>query len=343
MNYDIRSITDRAVWEQFLDCLPVDTFLHTWEWGEFNTQTNTRPGETIFRIGAYDGEKLIAVALLLKIIAKRGSYIFCPHGPIISSDHETILKTIIKYSIHLAISEKVDFVRYAPLLLNDEKYLSIFRSLGFRDAPIHVHPELAWILDITPSEDELLSQMRKTSRHAIKKAVKDGVTVRQSTSLEDLTKFHTLYTETVERQQFTPFSLKYLQNELSTFLEKDHMRIFVAEYRLEPVAASMVVFTPYSAFYHQGASSRKYPKLTAAHALQWEAIRTAKQRGCQRYNFWGIADEVQPNHPWKGLTLFKKGFGGYSQRYVHAQDKPLGIKYWLNFGIETFRRKKRGY
>lgn len=343
MSYHIKPLDDRTVWEQFLYDRPVDSFLHTWEWGEFNKKINTRTGEDVIRFGVYEDEQLIGLVLLLKIVAKRGSYLFCPHGPILSHDTPEVLEVIINKCIEFAKQEKVDFLRFSPLLLDTPEHRSVFSRAGFRDAPIHVHPELAWILDITPTPDELLAQMRKTSRHAIRKAMKDGVIVRESTSKEDLTKFHALYTETVERQNFTPFSINYLEQELETFLEKDRMRIFVAEYNGEPVASSMVVFTPYSAFYHQGASSRKHSKLTAAHLLQWTAINAAQKRGCKRYNFWGIVDDSKPNHPWKGLSLFKKGFGGYSQAYVHAQDKPLTAKYWLNYAVETFRRRKRGY
>lgn len=343
MSYSFSFIEDQTLWDTFLYQCPVDTFLHTWEWGEFNTKINNRPGETIFRVGVYEENTLVGVILLLKIVAKRGSYIFCPHGPIVINDTPELLKAIIEYCIGLAKKEKVDFLRFSPLLADTVEHRAAFSQAGFRDAPIHAHPELAWILDITPTSDELLSQMRKTSRHAIRKASKDGVIVRESTSMADLKKFHDLYTETVERQNFTPFSMEYLEEELNTFLKTDRMRIFVAEYNGEPVASSMVVFTPYSAFYHQGASSRKHSKLTAAHLLQWTAIMAAQKRGCQRYNFWGIVDDSKPNHPWKGLSLFKKGFGGYSQAYVHAQDKPLTFKYWLNFAVETLRRRKRGY
>lgn len=343
MKHSIALIEDRSLWEDFLYSRPVDSFLHTWEWGEFNKKINSRPGEAIFRFGVYENGNLVGLVLLLKIVAKRGSYIFCPHGPILANDSSELLATIIDHCVQFARSEKVDFLRFSPLLLDTPEHRAVFTQAGFRDAPIHAHPELAWMLDITPTSDELLAQMRKTSRHAIRKAEKDGVIVRESTGKTDLAKFHSLYTETVERQNFTPFSMQYLEQELDTFLEADRMRIFVAEYNGEPVASSMVVFTPYSAFYHQGASSRKHSKLTAAHLLQWTAITAAQKRGCQRYNFWGIVDDSKPNHPWKGLSLFKKGFGGYSQAYVHAQDKPLTLKYWLNYSVETLRRLKRGY
>jgi len=96
------------------------------------------------------------------------------------------------------------------------------------------------------------------------------------------------------------------------------------------------------AFYHHGASQNTYPKIPTAYAVQWAAIREAKKRGIKLYNFWGIApDENDKKHPWAGLTLFKKGFGGYRTNYLHAQDLPLSWKYWISWSIELIRRKMR--
>jgi lipid II:glycine glycyltransferase (peptidoglycan interpeptide bridge formation enzyme) len=62
-----------------------------------------------------------------------------------------------------------------------------------------------------------------------------------------------------------------------------------------------------------------------------------------RYNFWGIAPEGKKNHPWNGLTGFKKGFGGEAHEYLHAQDLPCSPLYILPKTIETIRRIKKGY
>jgi lipid II:glycine glycyltransferase (peptidoglycan interpeptide bridge formation enzyme) len=76
--------------------------------------------------------------------------------------------------------------------------------------------------------------------------------------------------------------------------------------------------------------------------LQWEAIKEAERRGCKVYDFWGFTDpEMFPKHPWAGPTLFKMGFGGYKKKYVKTQDFILSKKYWLNYIIESIRKKKR--
>ena len=71
-------------------------------------------------------------------------------------------------------------------------------------------------------------------------------------------------------------------------------------------------------------------------------LKQARKRGCKIYNFWGITPTDSPRHPWAGLTLFKKGFGGYKKEYVKTQDLPLSGQYWINYLVERIRRSKRG-
>ncbi|EKD76529.1 MAG: hypothetical protein ACD_43C00071G0002 [uncultured bacterium] len=336
MNLSIKPITNKADWQIFYEAVAPDSFLQTFAWGEFQT-------EQIFRLGVYDANNLIGAALVIKIKARRGTYLLCPHGPLLLPQAMTALQALLDAIIELGRTERVDFIRIAPLLPADPKNVAPFTAGGFKRAPIHVHPELSWILDLQVDEETLLKNMRKTTRYCIRKAEKDGVFVRSSTNQTDLEIFWNLYLETAQRQHFTPFSKNYLERELSVFNQSDMVKIFIAEYQGKPIAGAVVVFTAHEAFYHQGASASIANKLNAAYLLQWEAIKLAKLRGCQKYNFWGIGPVDQPNHPWAGLSLFKQGYGGQAYPYVPTQDKALTWRYSINRLIELYRAKQRGY
>ncbi|GAG46184.1 unnamed protein product, partial [marine sediment metagenome] len=146
-----------------------------------------------------------------------------------------------------------------------------------------------------------------------------------------------------EREQFHPFSLQCLKNEFQVFIDDDQILVFLGKYKNEVIAGAMLIFWQDTAFYHQGASLRKYAKIPVNYLLQWEAIKEAKRRGMRYYSFWGIAPEDKPNHPWKGLTLFKKGFGGRPEEYVKTQDFVLSSRYWPNYIVERARKLKRGF
>ena len=361
-NCQISEINNKQIWEDFLLQCKEKTFLDSWNWGEFQKAM----GNKIWRLGIYNREQLVAVALVIKIIAKRGTFLFVPHGPNIKnseleyqdpeqtqSSKFKILKIFLEELRKLAKEENCSFIRISPIWERSKENIKIFKDLEFRQAPIHMHPEVTWELNITPSEEELLMNMRKTTRYLIRQGVKNkDIEIVQSRKTEDIKRFNELYQQTAYRHHFTPFSLRYLQNEFLAFNPDNQISIFLGRYKGEIISSAMIIFWQGTAFYHQGASSHKYPKVPVSYLLQWEAIKEAKKRNCKIYNFWGIAPITIENcklkienlkgHPWYGLTLFKMGFGGYKKEYVKTQDFVISKRYWLNYIVEKIRKYKRG-
>jgi lipid II:glycine glycyltransferase (peptidoglycan interpeptide bridge formation enzyme) len=360
---EIKEIKDKKIWEEFLEKCKEKTFLHSFNWGEFNKMI----GNKIWRFGLFqiaNGklqiENLISVALVIKILAKRGTFLFVPHGPVIIQNSKIknqnenlkfkIFKEFLEKLKKLAKEEKCDFIRIAPILEGNEKNERIFKELGFREAPIHIHPEITWELDISKSEDEILKKMRKTTRYLIRQALKNKeIEILKSEKIEDLEEFNKIYQETATRHRFIPFSFDYLKNEFLAFKDDKQILIILGKYKGETVSGGIFVFWQKIGFYHHGASSQKYPKIPVSYLTIWEAIKEAKNRGCEKFNFWGIAPLKNsksqiPNskHPWAGLTLFKMGFGGEKKEYIKTHDFPISKKYWLCYFIEKLRKKKRG-
>ncbi|EKE18972.1 MAG: methicillin resistance protein [uncultured bacterium] len=300
-------------------------------------------GNQVFTLGIFKAEEIVGVAFVYKINAKRGSFLFCPHGPLIKENWQENFKILFEYLQSLAKKEKADFIRISPLEIKTNEKTSFFKNLGFLDAPIHMHPELGWLLDISLSEEQLLANMKKRTRYSINKAKKDGVEIFSMDNASHVEEFYPIYLETAKRQVFVPFSLEYIKKEFEIFSKENKILVFFAKYKGEIITTAMIIYTNGSGFYHHGASIRKYSNITSAELLQWSAILEAKKRGLKLYNFWGISPEDNKNHPWTGVTQFKKGFGGFAEEYVHAQDYPVTLKYWLNYTIETIRRIKRKY
>jgi len=344
MNLNIREIDDKEIWENFLLECKEKTFLDSWNWGEFQKSL----GNKIWRIGIFENENLLGLALVVKIEAKRGKFLFIPHGPNLKiEDKEKKLKLlrVLRDELErIAKSEDCDFIRISPIFKKTKENEEIFSILGFKNAPIFIHPEITWELNIEKSEEDILAGMRKTTRYLIKKAQKEQLlTIREENSLEGVSLFNKIYLETKERQHFVPFSLEYLQKEFLAFKDEGQISILLGDYKGEIIAGGIFIFWQNLAFYHHGASSRKYSKIPTSYLLLWEAIKKAKQKGCKVFNFWGIAPTDSPKHPWAGLTLFKIGFGGEKKEYVKTKDLPLKKKYWINYIVETLRKWKRRY
>lgn len=334
------AITTQARWDACLDQLRPPTFLQSWAWGEFNR----RQGNEIFRLGLFPAGGTgdpVGLALVVLITARRARFLFCPHGPVISSPFASAsLAALVAYLQPLARRRGASFLRISSQFPDTRQSSRVFSHLRFRPAPIHMHPELAWILDLRQSPAEIFSSMRKTMRNQIRRAERLGVTVSEGRGADALDLFGRLYRRTAERQQFVAFPERYLADEMAAF--SAGASIFLAHYQGEVLAGAVVIFSGNSGFYHHGASGPTSVHVPAAYVLQWEIIQAAIRRGCRWYNFWGIAPPHRPHHPWAGLTAFKQGFGGFAQAYLPAQDKIFTARYWPNYVLEKFRKARRG-
>jgi lipid II:glycine glycyltransferase (peptidoglycan interpeptide bridge formation enzyme) len=163
--------------------------------------------------------------------------------------------------------------------------------------------------------------------------------------VEALNDFNTLHDYTAHHHHFTRFSSRYIFNEFQVFAANGQATIFrayLADGRLD--SAAIILSCGTMACYRHGASRNLDHKIPTSYLIQWRAIQEAKNQGVIWYNFWGIAPAgAGKAHPFHGITHFKTGFGGFQKNLLHCQDLPLMPRYWLNWLVETFRRKKRGF
>lgn len=339
----IQHIVEISIWNDFFNKYGSSSFLQSWEWGEFEKKM----GYEIMRLGLYDKNELQAIALVLKIKAKRGNFLFVPHGPIFQlpiTNYQLPIKTLISqflnFLISLAKKEDFSFIRIAPSLENTEENKKLFKDAGFKVAPIYIHSENFWVLPLEKSEEELLVEMRKTTRYLIRKAMRDGVVIEKRTDKKAPDDFYEIYEKTVEREHFSPYSKSYIEKEFNAFHESGNALFLFGKHEGKILASALVLLTNTAACYHQGASI--HTKIPVPYLLQWEAIREAKRRGCRFYNFWGILIKGRTPKDWDGLTTFKTGFGGYEYQYLPTQDYVISPKYYITYLYETFLQWKRG-
>lgn len=339
----IKEITNQTEWTHFLNKCSSPTFLQSWEWGIL--QEKLKYG--LIRLGLYRNEKLVGICQVIKIKAKRGNMLFVPHGPVLDTtilempQLENSLRMFLNFLKHIAKQERYDFIRIAPVLYDTPSHTELFRRLGMRTSPIYMHAERMWVLEISKNEDDLIHEMRKTTRYSIRKAAKDGATIEKRTDPQALDDFWGIYEQTAQREHFIPFSKSFIAHEFESFHKNGNALFLLGKIDGKYEAGALVLFTKSTAFYHQGASL--HSKVPVAYLMQWEAIQEAKKRGCTEYNFWGILETGRTPKNWGGLSLFKQGFGGRQVDYVSTQDYIINpLKYSLSFLYEQYLKIKRG-
>lgn len=331
-------LTDESVWETYLATHEEACFLQSWYWGEFHQAF----GNTIERTGFYRDGQLIGLMLSVVENARRGRYLTVPGGPIIDWTDPAMVTRAVAEMKAVAQKHRCNFVRVRPQLANTVSTRELFQRHAFVPAPTHLHAELTSQLDITKSDEELLANMRKATRYELKKAMTLGIAVTSTDDPEAIKTFYDLQLMTAERQKFVPFSYHFLYQQFKVFTEARKALLYSATYDGKLLAQAFIIFYGKEGAYHYGASTDEGRKFPGAYLIQWEAIKEAKKRNMQRYNFWGVAPETQKHHRFYGLSIFKRGFGGTDFDYLHAHDLVLNrTRYSFNLLIEGIRRRIR--
>lgn len=330
----VEEISSKSTWEKFVLSYEGANFLQSWNWGEFHQNL----GKFVKRVGFFEKGKLIGVMLCIVERAKRATYLTVPGGPLLFNHFGVFKKAVFE----IAKYENCSFVRVRPQLLENAKNSKLFADLDFKLAPMHLHAEVTRQLDLTKSEQELLSQMRKTTRYEIKKAINLSIKIQSSQNPEDIDQFYNLQKETAKRQGFIEFDKKFLKEQFSVFVKDNQVVLYTAYLGKLKLAQAFIIFYGEEADYHYGASTldgRKYP---GAYLIQWQALKEAKIRGMKRYNLWGVAPEGDVSHRFWGVSVFKRGFGGQDLEYLHARDLIINpISYKVNWLIESARKRWR--
>lgn len=340
----VRPITNVEEWNAFVQKTSFSPMTQAVEYGAFYESM----GEKYFIIGVYQGEELIGGASVIVIHAKRGSYFYVPYGPCTkdTENYPAFLEQCVAYLKNCAKEYKVSFIRVSPFLETSPIMVSLFEKVGFRKAPIHALAETTCILDITSTENQLLVDMNKNHRNLIRRCEKEGVVVKSYTSADKLKEFHKLHDITAKRHHFVRFSDEYVEKEFKSF-EKNKEAVVFYCYLPDGTLDSGAVVYYYgtTAAYRHGASLGTNNKIPTPYLIQWSAIQEAKKRGKKWYNFWGVApDNAKKSHPFKGITHFKKGFGGEVKNLIECHDLIIDpIRYWPMWIFETLRRIKRGF
>jgi len=169
----VEDITDKQQWDDFVTSHEEANFLHSWQWGEFHLSR----GKTVVRRGVFDGDKLIGVYEGEVETARRGRHIAVAGGPIVDWTDKPAVEALVADMREQGRKYHCAFVRVRPQLEKTDGSMRLFRELGLHAAPMYLSVELAGVLDLEKSEDELLKNMRQRLRRALRKAEKNGITI----------------------------------------------------------------------------------------------------------------------------------------------------------------------
>lgn len=343
----LRWPVDAITWNGSVAQLDSPHALQSWEWGEFRRQFGWVPTRVLFERG---GRPVAAMSFLRRATPVPGWGVgYVPKGPLVDSRANDVWPEVLGHVARIARDTRCIFVKIDPDVEADRTEIRLaMRRAGFQPSRQQVQYPSTMILDVDAPDEILLSRMKATWRRYIRKAERDGVTVRVSSDTRDVARFMGIYRETANRDGFIVRPDNYYARGLEVLRPSARASLWLAESGSELLAGAVVLSHGTRAWYLWGATSQRGLEMHAMYRLQWEALRGARESGCVSYDMWGAPDDIGDEaDPLKGVAYFKAGFGATHVNWVGALDyvvNPALNSLWLEAVPRAFSviRKFRG-
>jgi lipid II:glycine glycyltransferase (peptidoglycan interpeptide bridge formation enzyme) len=328
-------------WNDLVSQFPQAHVLQTWEWGQIKARFGWEPVPKIWRS---PGDEVQAAALALvrhvpiRGFAPRLGMVYVPKGPLLKDWGDRALRRQVYEDLRLlAIQQGAIFVKIDPDVCLGEGFtgevgatedplgqviLGELSTLGWRFSGEQVQFRNTVLIDLSRTEEELLSRMKPKMRYNLRLAERKGVTVRTG-GYADLDLLYQMYAGTAARDGFIIREQAYYHALWREFIRAGLAEPLIAEVGGESIAAVIIFRFAGKAWYLYGMSRSVHREKMPNHLLQWEAMRRAKASGCLIYDLWGAPDELSEKDPLWGVYRFKVGLGGRLVRTLGAWDLPV--------------------
>ena len=193
----------------------------------------------------------------------------------------------------------------------------------------------SYIVDLANDEELLLKNMHTKHRNVIKKAIKDGVIVEETESIDIV--FENLK-ETMlrlNRPYYSKADLKKI---------KEFSKFYIAKKDDIVQGCAVLPFNKYGAYYLYGGSIAR-PYTGSLNYMHYFAMLELKKLGVKKYDFMGARVNVEKGSKLEGIQRFKSRFGGELQSgYLWKYNtKPLKVKLMNIVQKIRFKLNKQTY
>ena len=323
-----------ASWDAYVRAHPLATYLQTSAWANVKAAT----GWSAVHVGSRSGPggPFGAQILTRPIPLMPWRFAYAPRGPLADSweaeTHEGWIAELRRATRRGGPLAGVALLRMDPEIEDAPAVEGALLAAGWRRAH-DMQPRKTRIVDLTPEEDALWSELRKKWRQYVNKARSNGIVVRDvdpTTEMGAFDRFYDVMREVSQRTDLPLRSAATFRQVWDAFAPTGESRLLFAEDGAGAVHAVLLlvrsgtrVVEPYGGMSAAGAESR------ANYLLKWEAIRSSREQGATSYDMWGLIGT--------GIDHFKAGFGGREVAYTGAWDLALSP-----VGAMAFRTAERG-
>jgi len=336
---------DQGAWQRLLANEPSGDFLHDWGWAAVAVHDGHPQRRYVL---VEDDASVALVAAQVRQIALGRSFWYVPHGPVTDYAHPAAaarLRALIEGLVDQARADRAVALRLEPRIETGTPEAAVLDELAHR-VPERLQVGQTRIVEL--AEDEaLLAGFDADTRYAVRRSAREGVDVSLVTDPNDhpaVERLHELVRATQRRAGFRLPPLDRYWTAWQALAGAGRACLVEARREGQVLASGMLVTEGAQSFYLFAGSRRETagePKHYASYAAQWAMMREARARGAHRHDLWGVAPAgAGPDHPWSGVGLFKKGFGGRGVTWAGSWEIVVDpLAYRLRAAAARLRRR----
>ena len=300
-------------WDARLQALG-GTIYHSTTWARYVASANPNCKPCFFTWGSENGD---AAGMALGFLARSGRRWLAPFTgrlsldstPLVGPGEETaladFLAAITGYAREMGCTE-IEVGSSASCRGGQE-----LEDLGFE-----ITRRLEFVLDLQHTEEELWQAMDPVRRQKIRKAVKQGVVLRNLSGQEGLAELRRLQAESGQRilNRGGPDIGRrgaHPADPVLTLLQSGWGHLVGAVVGGEVVSAGLFTCFNELVYHTLSGHGRRALETQAPTLLLWETIKRYQREGARRFNLSGCKiTAVQEGSPEHGVYVYKRDFGG---------------------------------
>jgi CelD/BcsL family acetyltransferase involved in cellulose biosynthesis len=162
-------------------------------------------------------------------------------------------------------------------------------------------------------DDQMESRVESSARRAIRKAEKEGVTIRESAEPADMRRFYNLMVMTRRKHGLLPQPRRFFEKIHAQFMEPGQGQLLLAEHGGKVSAGDLLLRFRDQLVYKFNASDPRFLGLRPNNLLLWKAMQSGRDSGCRTLDLGRCEEDNE------GLRRFKLLWGGREERLPYYQ------------------------
>jgi len=314
LRVNVDSVPEAAGWDDFVATTEGGHHAQTSLWARVKSVLGWQATRVVVR----QGEQIVAgVQVLTRSFAPGARVGFAPRGPLVASRDPRVFELLHAALLAFGREQRIRYLKVQPPAGHHD-LVPTLRAHGWTGSAMEAAPTATTLVDLRPTEDEILGAMRRSTRDKVRRSFKRGLRVRVG-GAGDFGSYKQILEATSRRQGFKPYPANYYETMWRVFGESGRSCLLLAELDDRVLASTLLIGFGHTATYKMGGWTGEASKVRPNEAIHFAGMRWAKEAGYRFYDFDGIDKQVglalargreMPDAGRRGVAHFKLGFGG---------------------------------